>query len=124
MDGAAGDVADRSQPADRLDVLHADALHVLGSPGNNIPVLAYDGDKRVRVPKRRIGRDDVIMGVEEERREGGIGALPRGDDDGLVGCHGNRAGGEGEGRGGEEAGEEGGGLGVGAAGAILGDSGD
>lgn len=77
MDGAGGDEAAAPEIADGLEVLHGDALVVLGAAGEDGAVVgvAEGGEGRVE-PLGGFGGDGVEVGVEEDGREGRVGPRP------------------------------------------------
>ena len=61
---------------DGLDVLHGDALVVLGPAGEDSAVRGFDGGEGRVDPLGGLGGDGVEVGVEEYGRERRIGAPP------------------------------------------------
>lgn len=85
MDGARGGEVTALEVADGFEVLHGDALVVLGAAGEDSAVGgAVGGEGRVE-PLGGLGGDGVEVGVEEDGREGRVGAGPCEEEEGFSG---------------------------------------
>lgn len=88
MDGAGRlEVLHQFQVADGFEVLDGDGLVVLGAASEDVAGVGgvEGGEGRVE-PLVGFGGDGVEVGVEEDGREGRVGARPGEEQDGLT-CH-------------------------------------
>lgn len=84
VDGAGGSEAGGLEAADGLEVLDGEALVVLRAAGVDTAVggVMVGGEGRVD-PVLGFRWDGVDVGVEEDGREGGVGARPGEEEEGL-----------------------------------------
>lgn len=84
MDGAGWLEATAAEVADGLEVLHSDALVVLGAAGEDGAVGGESGGEGRVEPFGGFGGDGVEVRVEEDGREGRVGAGPCEKEEGLA----------------------------------------
>lgn len=86
VDGAVGGKGGGTESTEGLEVLEADALHVLGAAGVEVAGGGVEGSGEGGMgPLEGLGRNDIGVGVEEDGGEGGDAAGPLEEEEWLAG---------------------------------------